>query len=75
MEWIKTNDRLPELNKTVLIVDRGGDVIVAWLTEIRIKKKVVDINWITMYHNCCDPDERGQYEIVYWAEIPTKPKD
>ncbi len=67
MEWISVNDRLPEVERNVLVVRTNPNVVVSGYIHIRGY-------WI--WHNLRGSTHReGFHEITHWMTMPEPPKD
>jgi hypothetical protein len=58
MNWIKTQDRLPE---------KEGDYIVVWLGD-------VEVLWYDTYLGWLNISIQDQDEVTHWQPLPDKPK-
>lgn len=73
--WISVKDRLPEYDKTVLVVNEDGYMH----TAVRIKGSIARIDeWQIKFGVCFtdndvwEEDEQG--EITHWRPLPEPPK-
>ena len=71
MKWIDVKNKLPEINKPVLLkTDKG--IIEGWL----FSEDENDIEWsfITLQIHGCGCCGRDDDKVTHWAEIPELPQ-
>lgn len=74
-KWIPVDDRLPEYDKTVLVINDDGYMH----TAIRTERSIELDNWQIKFgaypcdNDCWDRDEQGT--ITHWMPLPEPPKE
>ena len=66
MQWISVEDKLPEIQRPVLVCTLIGDQFVAW----REHEKETNRDW--RYSECCGCSVTQ--DITYWMPLPELPK-
>ena len=67
--WISVKNKLPEVtngefSRSVLVIDSGGQMAVAWRNALDYDKEV----WATDNGKCVCVDD-----VEYWCELPEPP--
>lgn len=74
MEWIKFSDRLPELQKNILVIYEDN-IYTAQYLYYEQDKPFYSLNIKSDGCGCCAGDDKIGTNIFYWSEMPQLPKE